>query len=69
MTERTLADAKAAARGLVEAIAFHKRDCQECSRAMRIVCAGRREMERELAALRRDIRTWFAPGPDQGTLI
>lgn len=60
-----LAERRAGARALEEAIRGHRHDGVKCKPA----CAELTGMRTELAAIRREIATWFAPGPDDPVLF
>lgn len=66
-----LAEAKADARALEQATRTHRLECVRCTvRDGRLMaCEDLRQMRAELRERRAAIRTWFDPGPDQGTLI
>lgn len=62
-----LAEAKADARDLAASVRDHPHHCHYCQ--PRKPCQELREMRADLARMRLAIRTWFDPGPDQGTLL
>jgi hypothetical protein len=62
-----LAEARARVRQLDTDLKDHKTYCLDCR--PRAACQEARDMAAELTALRRDIKTWFDPGPDQGALL
>lgn len=66
-----LAEAKAEARALAEAVRTHRRDCSACYtvKGRLMACEDFRTMRAELRERRAAIRSWFAPSPDQGTLL
>lgn len=61
-----LAERRADARALEDAIKAHRGGCLTC--VPRVKCQELRDMSAELKKIRQEIRTWFAPGPDQMTL-
>lgn len=66
-----LAEAKADARALEQATRAHRLECVACYtvNGRLMACAELRDMRAELKQLRATIRDWFAPSPDQGTLL
>jgi len=71
---QTLAETKAERNDLKRAIARHKGECPQCGstargRARPAMCDVGRQLSARHAATVELIKTWFAPGPDQGTLI
>jgi hypothetical protein len=62
-----LIERRADARVLEGKIRDHKRGCLDCART-RGQCSAAAVMRKELKAMREELRTWFAPGPDQATL-
>ena len=61
-----LAEATAEARQLDADLKSHGHDCPDCK--PRQPCQVKRDMAADLRRRRREIRTWFAPGPDQEAL-
>ena len=59
-----LIERRADVKRLEEEIRQHKADCDKAPR-----CETYKELAAELKAARDEIRTWFAPGPDQGELF
>ena len=69
----TLAEARANRDGLAAAIKAHKADCAACGsttrgRARPAPCGEGRELAVGHKAAVSLVKTWFAPGPDQGVL-
>jgi hypothetical protein len=62
-----LAEARAQARGLDGQLREHRRECLHCM--TRQPCGEVRDLAAELAMVRDEIKHWFDPGPDQGTLF
>jgi hypothetical protein len=67
MAKISLAGRRGEATALDEQIKEHCHACPLCQG--RRQCAERQEMAADLRAIREDIKTWFAPGPDQGELF
>jgi hypothetical protein len=70
----TLAEAKADRDGLKSAVKAHKAECPQCGstargRARPAPCDDGRALAARAAAAGRLVKGWFAPGPDQGTLV
>lgn len=71
---QTLAETKAERDDLNRAIKRHKGECPQCGstargRARPQPCDRGRELTRRHKEAVKAIREWFAPGPDQDTLI
>jgi hypothetical protein len=70
----TLAEAKADRDGLTGAVKAHKAECPRCGstargRARPAPCDDGRELAARRAKAAALVKGWFAPGPDQGTLV
>jgi hypothetical protein len=63
----TLAEQKAAARGLEAEYQEHRHGCTECKPRHR--CDYTQHLYTQIGEARRAIKTWFDPGPDQGKLF
>jgi hypothetical protein len=61
-----LIERKAEARLMEDDLKRHKAECPSCGVA---ACHEYRLMQSELRMVRREIRDWFKPGPDQPTLL
>lgn len=61
-----LIERRADARVLDENMKRHLKDCRSCGVAK---CGVYRGMKAELAKIREELRTWFAPGPDDQPLF
>lgn len=71
---QTLAEAKAERDDLNRAIKRHKAECALCGstargRARPKPCDRGRDLAERHRETARLVREWFAPGPDQGTLV
>lgn len=69
----TLAETKAERADLDRAIKRHKSECAQCGstargRARPAPCDNGRVLARRRREVAELIKTWFAPGPDQGML-
>jgi hypothetical protein len=62
-----LAERRALARAMGEELDEHRRGCARCM--IDRSCSEARDLAAELAEVRREIRHWFDPGPDQVPLF
>jgi hypothetical protein len=61
---------KAEAEDLEKWLKSHRANCVKCGAGKgRIRCERYKEVAGRLAAVKRDIKTWFDPGEDQGSLF
>lgn len=68
---RTLAGARADVLGINAELTDHCKNCATCGDKWkgRRMCETGQGLAAELAAARKLVKTWFDPGPDQGTLL
>jgi hypothetical protein len=64
----TLAERRADAQGLDQAMKAHRKTCPECQ-PRGYQCDAHAEMAAELRQIRAEIRSWFAPDQDQPSLF
>jgi hypothetical protein len=69
----TLAEAKAERDGVAAAVRLHKVNCERCGstkrgRARPAPCDQGRALKDQHSAAVKQVKEWFAPGPDQGML-
>jgi transposase len=64
----TLAERRADAQGLDQAMKAHRKTCPECQ-PRGYQCDAHAEMAAELRQIRAEIRSWFEPDQDQPSLF